>query len=406
MNTNDAVRAAREASMPRRDFLRRSLMLALPAAFGGMAAQAFAVTMSAPLPARPSTTTTTFTPPSRTRGTAARNVRDYGALGNGSADDTAAFQNAIDSLPSSGGTVFVPPGNYMIDAVRQVRLRSYMHLQMDPDAILIAKPNGSNQYAVVAATRIHDLEISGGQIIGERYQHTGTADGGGHCVALRGCERVTIRDIVVSKAWSAGVSVSCKPVYQAPLVMSRDVVLVGVVSRDNRRNALAITNCVGVRVYDSEFSGTNGTKPQVGIDIEPNEDIHGSNNYCDDVHIENCVISENARCGIVIWRRARNVTIKKCVIHRNASAGVFTDTASGVVLTENTVSYNGSNGIHILQGSRDFQVYGNTSYANYTSLGIKTRAPFDLVGLLPKVERDIRVGGETYNIDVGLNHYR
>ena len=388
MKNDDAVRVLQDAPTPRRDFLRKSLLLALPATFGGFIAPAAALSFVRP------------------RGSTVLNVRHFGAVGNGSADDTTAFQNAVNSLPSGGGTVYVPAGNYKIDALRSVKLRSRMHLKMDPDARLIAKPNGSNEHAVVAVDRVEYVEISGGQIIGERYQHLGTADGGGHCIAVRGSKHVTIRDIRVSKAWSAGVSVSCKPVWQAPLIMSRDVVLVGVVSRDNRRNALAITNCLDVKVYASEFSGTNGTKPQVGIDIEPNEDIHGSNDYCDRILIQNCVISDNARCGIVIWRRARNVTINRCVIHRNASMGVLTDTASNVILSNNTVSYNGSNGLHILQGSKDFQIYGNTSYSNYTSLGIKTREPFYLTGLLPKVERDIRVTSYATNINVGRNYYR
>lgn len=46
-------------------------------------------------------------------------VKDFGAVGNGVADDTAAFQAAIDSLPKSGltnggGTIFIPAGNYLI----------------------------------------------------------------------------------------------------------------------------------------------------------------------------------------------------------------------------------------------------------------------------------------------------
>lgn len=36
------------------------------------------------------------------------NVMDYGATGNGSTDDTAAIQNAIDALPITGGVVFFP----------------------------------------------------------------------------------------------------------------------------------------------------------------------------------------------------------------------------------------------------------------------------------------------------------
>jgi hypothetical protein len=42
------------------------------------------------------------------------NVRDYGARGDGSADDTAAIQRAIDDA-SDGDTVYVPAGTYVLD---------------------------------------------------------------------------------------------------------------------------------------------------------------------------------------------------------------------------------------------------------------------------------------------------
>lgn len=42
------------------------------------------------------------------------NVKDFGATGNGSSNDTAAIQAAIDSLGSAGGTVYFPPGTYRI----------------------------------------------------------------------------------------------------------------------------------------------------------------------------------------------------------------------------------------------------------------------------------------------------
>ena len=52
------------------------------------------------------------------------NVRDYGAVGNGTTDDTAAIQAAIDAAITAGnvqsvvrmgqGTVFIPPGTYKI----------------------------------------------------------------------------------------------------------------------------------------------------------------------------------------------------------------------------------------------------------------------------------------------------
>lgn len=44
-----------------------------------------------------------------------RSVLDYGALGDGATDDTAAFQRALDECGAAGGgVVFVPPGRYRI----------------------------------------------------------------------------------------------------------------------------------------------------------------------------------------------------------------------------------------------------------------------------------------------------
>lgn len=43
------------------------------------------------------------------------NVKGYGAIGDGTTDDTAAFQAAIDACGAGGGgTVFIPPGRYSI----------------------------------------------------------------------------------------------------------------------------------------------------------------------------------------------------------------------------------------------------------------------------------------------------
>ena len=48
--------------------------------------------------------------PSRQRGETRVDVRRFGAAGDGTSDDTAAFQRAIDALPGDGGTVHVPAG--------------------------------------------------------------------------------------------------------------------------------------------------------------------------------------------------------------------------------------------------------------------------------------------------------
>lgn len=41
-------------------------------------------------------------------------VRDFGAVGDGSTDDTAAIQTAISAMVDSGGTLYFPPGKYRV----------------------------------------------------------------------------------------------------------------------------------------------------------------------------------------------------------------------------------------------------------------------------------------------------
>lgn len=42
------------------------------------------------------------------------NVKEYGAVGNGIADDTVAIQAVIDLIASTGGRIFFPSGTYLI----------------------------------------------------------------------------------------------------------------------------------------------------------------------------------------------------------------------------------------------------------------------------------------------------
>jgi len=380
------------AGIQRRDFLRNSLMLAVPVALAGV---------GIPLKA----SAAVYEPPSRKRGSASRNVRDFGAKGDGRNDDTSAIQAAINSLPSTGGVVTIPAGKYMINAVKSIKLRSLMHLKLDPDAKLVVKTNSSAQYLALEADVIHDVEISGGQIIGDRDTHTGSTGEGGHCIKIRGSARVTIRDMLLTKGWGDGISVGGKPQYKKHLIYCEDVVVANVVCNGNRRNGLSITNVIGMKVYDSEFSDTHGTTPQCGIDVEPNRDID-DNGYNDQVWIENCVMSGNAAYGMNVWNRARNLTVTRCVIRDNKSCGIVTTGLNSGKFTNNQIYNNMKTGLFVKDGSNNVSVSGNTSYNNYLTLGQKPRADFYLTGTSSKIEKDLIVGKGTSSISVGKNLYK
>ena len=54
------------------------------------------------------------------------NVRDYGAVGDGKSDDTAAIHKAMGALPQAGGVLFFPPGHYLTDTIKARSFTTYM----------------------------------------------------------------------------------------------------------------------------------------------------------------------------------------------------------------------------------------------------------------------------------------
>jgi polygalacturonase len=368
-----------EAGMPRREFLCKSAMLAVPVVLGGNMLPAMA---------------SSYSPPVRSHGAATRSVKSYGAVGNGIHDDTAAFQAAINSLPSSGGTITVPAGTYLIDPVKKIQLRSYNHLSMSSDAILKAKTNSATRAYLIYAYNRTQVEISGGRLVGDRSTHhyvSGSTSEWNHGIQILGCTHVTIRDLHVSKCAGDGICIGGG---------ASDVRIANVVSTENRRQGLSITRCHDVKVYDSEFSYTHGTSPQCGIDIEPD-----GTSTAYDIRIQNCRLNNNAMYGINVWKRVSNVTLAGCTIERNGSCGAVTSYCSKIYFTGNTVRYNSATGIFLREGSKYCTISGGTSYGNYTRLGIKTRSPFYLSGWASKVERDVLLRSTT-GTSIGKNYYK
>jgi len=381
-----------EPKAPRREFLRASLLLTAPLLTGLWPVLAV------------SRSRAEYLPPTRARGGTFLNVRDFGAAGNGAGDDTAAFQAAINALPSEGGTVHVPAGTYMIDAVRSVRLRSRTHLQLAHDAKLVAIPNAELKANVVLADRVSDVEISGGQIIGERYGHLRTDGEWGHAIFIRGSKRVTIRDIRVADCYGDGISIGAVSVYNGEPIYSENVVITNVVSTNNRRQALTIGRAKYVEVRDSEFSGSNGVKPETGIDIEPDMPDQGGIAYR--INIQNCLIRHNKTYGINIFKGCREVTVQGCWIEENYSCGLVSIGCSDIRVIGNTIRYNRATGILPSDGTVNMTIEDNTSYGNYSRYGIQERTPFSMSGWAPSIERDILMRGTLVNLQILVNHYR
>lgn len=308
----------------------------------------------------------------------------------GVSDCSAVIQAAIDALPEDGGTVLVRyhrtggkvESLYMMNttANRQpsdrkayyaLNLRSNILLQLEPGVQLQAMPNNVPRAYMFLLQNVHDVEIAGGAILGERYNHTNSGSGTdewGFGISISGSTAVTIRSMLISNFEGDGVTIASGG---TPSVVPSDVVLWNVVSTSNRRQAVSITQGNGIYLLDSEFSWTHGTAPSDGVDIE---------GTVSNVFIDHCHIEGNQGNGVELnpgkTGQISNINITNSVLTDNYAALYAASGTTNVMDTctmyGNAIYQNRWKGLHI-NGSvtKNFTIGGsspcdprNNSFAN------------------------------------------
>ena len=96
--------------------------------------------------------------------TCAVNVRDFGAAGDGKADDTVSIQTAVNCLPA-GGRLFIPDGVYNI---APINLKSHITVELAENAVLLGITD-TKRYPVVPGELV---DIETGEAV-----HFGTWEG-------------------------------------------------------------------------------------------------------------------------------------------------------------------------------------------------------------------------------------
>lgn len=236
------------------------------------------------------------------------NVKDKGAKGNGRSDDTAAIQAAIDAAGGSHGTVLVPDGVYMVEAVtkRRLTLKSNMTFKMSPGAVIKAIPNGAIRYFVLSISGVVNVTVTGGTLEGDRDKHKGEAGEWGIGLYIGpGARNITVNNLNSNNMWGDGFYVQG----------ARGVTLCQVSADHNRRQGLSVIEANNMVVTHSVFKNTKGTLPSAGIDLEPNEATQKITN----IQIRHSKFIDNAGGGIVI--AGKNGQVSRVTISHNTIIG-------------------------------------------------------------------------------------
>ena len=281
------------------------------------------------------------------------NVKDKGAKGDGITDDTVAIQATIDQIAGTGGTVLVPDGTYLINAITSIQIKSDMTLRMSTETLLKALPNGNTNYSIINITGASNINVINGTLVGERDEHLGTSGEWGMGITLRDATNVVIQGVTARNCWGDGFYIRGD---------SKNVKFCSVIAENNRRQGMSIISVDGMIVKNSVFKNTRGTAPQAGIDIEPNEEDTINN-----VQIMSSQFIGNKGAGIQLAKifkhsSIKNVTLDGNTIRDNLSAGIEIINTADHKIMNNLVQDNKGFGIHLNQEAEGNMITGNTVF--------------------------------------------
>lgn len=278
------------------------------------------------------------------------NVKSKGAKGNGTTDDTAAIQSAIDQVSGTGGTVWIPAGTYLIDAIVSIRIKKSMTLRMSKKTILKAIPNNKEGYNIIIIKDTTNVNIIDGTLLGDREVHSGVTGEWGMGISLLNASSTSIIGVTVRNCWGDGFYISQK---------SKNIKICSVIADNNRRQGMSIISVDGMIVKNSVFKNTTGTAPQAGIDLEPNEGDTIRN-----VQLLNSKIMDNKGAGIMIFQKPQhnivnNITIDGNIINNNYIGGIAIYNGAKHTIVNDQLNDELGYGISLFSGTKGNKIIQN-----------------------------------------------
>ena len=283
----------------------------------------------------------------------------FGATGNGSTDDTATIQNAINAASSAGGgLVEVPAGTYMINLAYQMGevgllMKSNVTLQLDGGSVIKAKSGAPGTSYMIMFSGGSNMNIVGPGTLDGNKASIGLHEGVEN-IGFWGASNVVLTGFTSQNAPGDGIYINGYPSGAGVGSPVSNVLIYNVTCTTNGRNGMSPDGCDGLIVRDSTFSNQTSANPGNGIDCEPIND-QAPNNF----NIFNCLFTGNAGGGI------------QSGPDDSGDNATFTN----MTYAFNTVTNCGDYGLEAQDGTGPVYILNNTVSGTYSGTGAFTCYP-------------------------------
>ena len=267
----------------------------------------------------------------------------------GETNDNGRIQRAFDL--SVGGTCKIPSGTFYIDvngttgANRGLIVPSNINIVMNHDTVLKAIPTDKPVHTILSIVSVENVSITGGNIIGERYEHTGTTGEHGMGINILHSVNVTIDNVNIEDCWGDCIYIGGNNWGVNSDTFPKKITIKNCTLNNSRRQGLSMTLGDGVIIENCRITNINGTAPEYGIDIETND----STKPCKNVMIKNCYFNGSAAGGFVIGSNAENIAVDSCIFdgdNVNINKSLLSS-VTNCTFTNTSVDIRSSSGVNI-----------------------------------------------------------
>jgi len=211
-------------------------------------------------------------------------------------DATGSLQEAIDSK----ARVVIVPFMGAPWVIRPVRLRGDLELVFEAGVLVQAKAGeflggGDSLFRATDATNITvrgfgaTLRMRKKDYQAAPYPKAEWRMG----LAFLGCRDVLVEGLRIESSGGDGIYVGSSQTHR----WCENVTLRHCVCHDNHRQGISVISAVHLLIENCILSGTQGTPPEAGLDLEPDS----PDERLMDCVIRNCLVSDNAGNGILVW---------------------------------------------------------------------------------------------------------
>jgi hypothetical protein len=312
-------------------------------------------------------------------------ISDYCPPPDGSTDDTACIQKAIDHLHSAGGGSLQLAKSRSCYVVNPVMVYSHITLYSTDRATCVQRIGGpasgtSSVFYSDVATPIDDVHFRNFTIDGNRDHVTGPI-GGTIGIALFGPSDSSIEKMTVKNAYVDGIYIDCAG--PGRLTPGDGMTISQTLVTNSQRNNISVICGKNVHIEDSELSSAEGSSPEAGVDVEENSKGQQVSGFS----IVRTKVHHNHKEGILVipaFDSADSLVVKieDDDVHDNGSYGLravdFTH-SNRIELKGGRYVNNTGAGI-LLSGWRMSHVAGEIAYGSNVGLSISNNVPDSSVG--------------------------